>query len=243
MTMQKKFLIGCSGYYYPSWKNKFYPEKLSSSKWLQHYSSVFSTVELNGTFYRVPKLSDLKRQAGNTPDDFKFSVKMNRYVTHILRLKNASQQVKEFSDLVNQGLEGKLHKILLQMPPSFHCTEENLRVLQDAEIGPQNVIEFRHLSWWNEEAVKILREKKCTFCNVDFPGMATSFMHSTKDFYLRLHGNPVLFKSSYSEESLKSFYEQIPGKASPCAIYFNNTYYAAAYENAGFLKELTGQRQ
>jgi uncharacterized protein YecE (DUF72 family) len=240
MAVKNKSFIGCSGYYYPNWKNKFYPEKLSSSKWLQHYSSVFGSVELNGTFYRVPKVSDLKRQAGNTPEDFKFSVKMSRYVTHILRLKNASQQIKEFTEIVNEGLSGKLHKILFQMPPSFHFNEENAMALRDAGLGKQNVIEFRHTSWWNEETIKILREKKCTFCNVDFPGMDTNFMHSTKEFYLRLHGNPVLFKSSYSESELKRFYELVPENAWPRAVYFNNTYYGAAYENAALFMELAG---
>ncbi|MFL5764102.1 MAG: DUF72 domain-containing protein [Bacteroidia bacterium] len=242
MSREKKFLVGCSGYYYPNWKNKFYPPKLPSSKWLEFYSSVFNTVELNGTFYRVPKLTDLKRQSDNTPDDFRFSVKMNRYITHVLRLKNTNDRIRDFTALVNEGFEKKLHKILLQMPPSFHFNEENLMLLEDAEIGEQNVIEFRHPSWWNDKTLKVLKKKKCTFCNVDFPGMETSFLHSTKDFYLRLHGNPVLFKSSYDDETLKEFFGMIPEKMKSCSVYFNNTYFSGGYENAGYFRELTQQK-
>src|SRR4051812_29443427 len=117
---QNQVYIGCSGYYYPAWKNAFYPAKLPASKWLAHYSSVFNTVELNGTFYRLPKLSDLKRNSANTPEDFKFSVKMSRFVTHMSRLKQSRDTISDFIDLMLNGLGPKLHKILFQMPPSFH---------------------------------------------------------------------------------------------------------------------------
>ena len=239
MTRKKiQPLIGCSGYYYSNWKKGFYPEKCPPSKWLQHYSSIFNTVELNGTFYRMPRLSTLKKQAENTPDDFKFSVKMNKYVTHVLRLKETSPQITEFMELMEEGLGKKLHRVLVQMPPSFKFTEENVARLEEAPLGKKHVIEFRHTSWWNAETIKMLRRKKCTFCNVDFPGMETSFLHSGKEFYLRLHGNPVLFKSSYSDESLREFCQQVPAGSSPCAVYFNNTYYDAGYRNAERFREL-----
>ena len=71
--MDKSYHIGCSGYYYPYWKNKFYSKGLQPKKWLEYYSSVFNTVELNGTFYRIPKLTDLQKYESITPPDFKFS--------------------------------------------------------------------------------------------------------------------------------------------------------------------------
>ncbi len=235
-----KYYIGCSGFYYPSWKNKFYPEGLSSGKWLEHYSTVFNTVELNGTFYRLPKLADLKKNYGKTPVDFKFSVKMNKYVTHILRLKNAEPQISEFYDLISEGLDDKLHNILFQMPPSFKYTEENLELLQKIPEGPHSVIEFRNQSWWNnKDVVKVLKKRKCTFCNVDFPGLETDFVNTSKHFYLRLHGSPELFKSSYSDRELENFYEKMP-VCETYTIYFNNTYYEAGYKNALALKKIIG---
>src|ERR1700745_3357981 len=94
----KKYKIGCSGYYYPSWKGTFYPKELKPKDWLNHYSTVFNTVELNGTFYRTPKLADLKKYASVTPPDFTFSVKMNKYITHNLKLANSKQDISEFQD-------------------------------------------------------------------------------------------------------------------------------------------------
>jgi uncharacterized protein YecE (DUF72 family) len=122
----KHFFIGCSGYYYSSWKNVFYPKGLAPSKWLEHYSSIFNSVELNGTFYRVPFLSTLQKYYEQVPENFRFSVKASKYITHILRLKNSSEKVKEFSDLMFSGLGNKLENILFQLPPSFHYNDENI---------------------------------------------------------------------------------------------------------------------
>ena len=100
--------IGCSGYYYPNWRNKFYPQGLPPKNWLEYYSSVFNTIELNGTFYRTPKLTDLKKYADVTKDDFTFSVKMSKYITHIVKMKDCTENINEFQDLILNGLEGKL---------------------------------------------------------------------------------------------------------------------------------------
>src|SRR6478736_995397 len=98
--MNPHFHIGCSGYYYSYWKNRFYPQGIPSKNWLEYYSTIFNTVELNGTFYRTPKLSDLQKYASRTPDDFSFSVKMSRYITHMLKLNDCRQQVDDFLGLM-----------------------------------------------------------------------------------------------------------------------------------------------
>jgi uncharacterized protein YecE (DUF72 family) len=233
----KKIIVGCSGYYYPNWKGKFYPKDIPASRWLEHYASVFDTVELNGTFYKMPSLSGLKKNANATPEDFRFSVKMSRYVTHVLQLKNAQSAIKEFNGRVREGLGDKLHRILVQLPPSFQMNAENVDRLLGAGLGPVNAIEFRHISWWTPEIAGILKEIGCTFCNVDFPGMDTFFMYSNNELYLRMHGNPVLFKSSYDDKTLHLFRDEIP-KNIQGAVYFNNTYYAAGFENALRFMEL-----
>jgi uncharacterized protein YecE (DUF72 family) len=236
MKQNNRIFIGCSGYYYPQWKGILYPQKLPPSKWLEHYSSVFNTVELNGTFYRTPKLTDLKRQYSHTPDEFKFSVKMNKYITHTLKLKNSTPQIFEFQSLVKEALMGKLHKFLFQMPPSFHYSEENLElVCSTIPNGNQNVIELRHASWWNATVESAFKKNDYTFCNVDYPGLKTYFMNSSRDFYLRLHGSPELFKSPYTEQELEGYFKEFP-KANSITVYFNNTYYDAAYKNALYLK-------
>lgn len=231
--MKKNYLIGCSGYYYSNWKNKFYPEGLKPSDWLTYYSTVFNSVELNGTFYKTPKLSDLKRYANVTEDDFKFSVKMSKYITHILKLNDCKQIITDFQDLIKEGLKDKLTNFLFQLPPSYHYTKENLdKILTNISHHPHNVVEFRHISWWNEEVKQEFKNSGLTFCNVDLPGLASYFISSSPVFYLRLHGNPELFKSSYSSEKLKEFHEKIPLNSLQTMVYFNNTYYEAGYKNA-----------
>jgi uncharacterized protein YecE (DUF72 family) len=231
--MTKKFFIGCSGYYYPQWKNGFYPKGVAQKNWLQYYSSVFDTVELNGTFYRQPKPADLKKYYAVTPKEFKFSVKMSRYITHVMRLKESGKTIKDFQDLILDGLQDKLEHFLFQMPPSFHNNEENLEnILKNVPNDPHNVVELRHTSWWNKEVETEFKKANLTFCNVDFPGMKTYFIKTSPLFYLRLHGNPDLFKSSYSDEKLKIFYNDMPLRCKQYSVYFNNTYYDAGYKNA-----------
>jgi uncharacterized protein YecE (DUF72 family) len=231
--MKQTFRIGCSGYYYPSWKDTFYPAGMQPKNWLEYYSSVFNTVELNGTFYRTPKLANLQKYAAVTPDDFLFSVKMSKLFTHTSRLKDVKQDVLDLQTFLLEGLDGKLMHYLFQMPPSFQFSEENLeRILENVPHSPENVVELRHISWWNETVREAFRSMGITFCNVDFPGLASYFISTSPYVYLRLHGNPELFKSSYPEAALQGFYDQLPKEAERCSVYFNNTYYEAGYTNA-----------
>lgn len=237
--MSAAWHIGCSGYYYPYWKDLFYPEGLQPKHWLAFYNTVFNTVELNGTFYRVPKESDLKKYADATSPDFTFSVKVNKYITHNVKLKDTKKLIAEFQDLVYKGLGGKLSYFLFQMPPSFHFNEENLdRVIRNVPHKPISAIEFRHISWWNKHTKKALEAARITFCNIDYPGIDSYFMHTTDRFYLRLHGSPLLFQSPYSTYRLRNFYKKIPENMSSCHIYFNNTDRNAAYKDAQQLMKI-----
>lgn len=236
----KKYDIGCSGYYYSTWKNKFYPEGLQPKDWLKYYSTIFSTVELNGTFYHTPKLSDLQNYAAVTVADFTFAVKMSRYITHILRLKQSQQQIGDFQNLIQEGLGSKLSYFLFQLPPTFQYNEENLElVVNNIPNKKENIVEFRHISWWNADVKKVLTDAQLTFCNVDFPELASFFIHTSPVFYLRLHGNPELFKSSYTTPALESFYHELPTACAHYNIYFNNTFYEAGYKNALELMGIT----
>lgn len=240
--MDKTVYIGCSGYYYPAWKKGFYPAGIQPKQWLEYYSSVFNTVELNGTFYRTPQLSALKRYAAATPPEFRFSVKMSKFITHTGKLKDMRQDILTFQELIDEGLEDKRLYFLFQLPPSFHYTEENLeRILGNIPHKPENVIELRHASWWNETVEQVFRKAGLTFCNVDFPGLDTHLIQTSAYFYLRLHGNPVLFKSSYSTEDLEAFAARVPKDAKQAAVYFNNTYYDAGYTNARQIQQILNE--
>jgi uncharacterized protein YecE (DUF72 family) len=238
--MHEKYYIGCSGYYYPFWKNRFYPAGTQPKDWLKFYSSIFNTVELNGTFYKIPKLSDLKKYALTTPANFKFSVKMNKYITHNIKLKQSEEEIFNFQSLIREGLGTKLNYFLFQLPPSFHYNEENLeRIITNIPHKQESVIELRHASWWNSTVENVFRKAKLTFCNIDFPGLKTKFIHTTDVFYLRLHGNPELFRSPYSIDELNNFYKNFPAHSKQYTIYFNNTDGEAAYKNAVELMKIT----
>jgi uncharacterized protein YecE (DUF72 family) len=181
----------------------------------------------------------LKRYAEMTPKDFKFSVKMSKYITHNLKLKESKKDILAFQDLLQEGLQNKLQHYLFQLPPSYNYTEENLeKIITNIPHRSENVVELRHVSWWNKDVEKTFKKAKLTFCNVDFPGLKTYFIHTSDHFYLRLHGNPELFKSSYTNKELKKFKKEFPEKCKTRSIYFNNTYHEAAYENAQTLMKL-----
>lgn len=235
--------IGCSGFYYPQWKEKFYPGKTPRSEWLRYYSSVFNTVELNGTFYRKPKVADLKRYAQLTPAGFKFSAKASRYITHILRMKGTKEIIREFTQLLEDGLGEKFSHLLFQLPASFKYSKENLDAICENVPGQErSVIEFRDVSWWNLRTTARFRKEGYTFCNTDYPGLRPPLKRTSGSFYLRLHGVPELFKSSYSEKFLRSLVKKIPRRADPVFVYFNNTYFEAAFQNAMLLKEFAAEK-
>jgi uncharacterized protein YecE (DUF72 family) len=241
--MSPKFYIGCSGYYYPSWKGEFYPKEIPTSRWLGHYSTVFNSVELNGTFYRLPRLADLKRYAAMTPRNFRFAAKATRYITHVLKLKNAKPQIEELLHLFEDGLGTKFSKLLFQLPPSFHYSPENLdRISENVPAEQRTVIEFRDRSWWNKETEERFRNEHYNFCNVDFPGLQPPFVNTTKHFYMRFHGVPDLFKSPYTDAQLKNFYARFPDDNLTYHVYFNNTYYGHAWNNAVALMKLVEEK-
>lgn len=225
--------IGCSGYYYPQWKNNFYPTTVATGQWLEQYSSVFNSVELNATFYRQPKAADLQRNYKRTPDHFSFAVKMSRYISHVMRMKGAKNTILEFQKLISDNLQEKAKYFLFQFPANFKYSEENLQdIIQNIPHSENNVLEFRNIDWWNTNVYNAMQAANLTFCNIDFPGIDSYFVQTSKSFYMRLHGNPILFKSAYSTETLEKYYKLIPKGLNNYAIYFNNTYFNAAFENA-----------
>jgi len=237
-VVSKKVLIGCSGYYYSHWRNKFYPDSLSSARWLSYYSDIFNSVELNAPFYRLPQVSALKKYVVQTPADFQFAVKVHRQITHVQKLNECDKLIEDFFRRIQEGLGNKLGSILFQLPPSFICNEENFKRIEiNIPSDKRVVIEFRNESWWNEKVFELLTSKGISFCNTDYAGLHQTFTQTSENFYARLHGATQLFKSEYSESELEFFARNIP-RSNSISVYFNNTYYDAAYKNALTLKNL-----
>lgn len=240
--MQKENLyIGCSGFYNNDWKGSLYPEDAKSKDFLTLYSGAFNCVEINSTFYRKPTAKTLQKWADETPEDFRFFIKIPKTISHERRLEGCKTEIAEFCTYIQNHLQEKLSGFLYQFPPSFRNTPENIDViLNNLDSGHVNVIEFRHESWWRDEIFKLLKENHIIFSGVSFPGdLPEDVIITHADIlYYRLHGKPVLYKSEYSEEYITNLAEKIRNFKHQSFIFFNNTWGTAAISNSLYLKEL-----
>ncbi len=162
----------------------------------------------------------MQKQFEITPNDFKFSVKIHKSITHYQKLKDCRQQIIDFKELIKKGLRHKLGCYLFQFPPSFIFSNEHLElILNQIPDGEEHVIEFRHSSWWCDEVREALREKPLTFCNVDYPKLPAEIKNKSKLFYLRLHGTPDLFKTSYEDSRPTVLFSAYPNKRASLRIF------------------------
>ncbi len=232
--------IGTSGYSYQHWKEIFYPEDLPQNKWLEYYQNFFDTVELNNSFYRLPREIVFKNWAKRVKDNFTFAVKGSRFITHIKRLKEAGEPLNLLLSRISY-LGGKLGPILFQLPPSF---EKDIKRIEDfLELLPEKyryAFEFRNNSWFNEDCYRLLKKYNVAFCDSDLPELKTPM--ETADFvYIRRHGPGRLYGSSYSNQQLKDLSDKIRAylkSGDDVYVYFNNDFGGYAIENALFLKKL-----
>jgi uncharacterized protein YecE (DUF72 family) len=234
--------IGTSGFHYKHWKGPFYPEKLPSSRMLEHYIRHFDTVELNNTFYRLPDVSafDCWREA--VPKGFVFALKASRFITHNKKLKDPENAIDNFLPRAAH-LNERLGPVLFQLPPKWQVNRERLEAL--LAILPRDVrfaFEFRETSWMKAEINEILRHHNAAFCIYELAGYHTR-LEITADFtYVRLHGPDAgKYQGSYSQERLEEWARQIERWAKSLKaiyIYFDNDQHGYAAANALRLKQL-----
>jgi uncharacterized protein YecE (DUF72 family) len=240
--MEKENLyIGCSGFYNNDWKGSLYAEDAKSKDYLTLYSHEFNSVEINSTFYRKPTAKTLLKWATETPDDFRFFIKIPKVISHEQRLKDCKQEISEFCYHIKDHLKEKLSGFLYQFPPSFKNTQENTElILNNLDFNFLNVIEFRHESWWRDEIFSLLKDHNIVFSGVSFPGNLSEdvIINHPEILYYRLHGKPVLYKSEYSEEFLDLLAEKIKNSQQQAYIFFNNTWGTAAIKNSLYLKKI-----
>ena len=233
--------IGCSGFHYKHWKGSFYPEDLAQSKWLEYYCRYFSTLELNVTFYRFPRVSFLQTLHKKTPDNFRFAVKAPRLITHFKQFNNATEQLSDFYSTVRDGLEQKLGCVLFQMPPRFSYSEERLeKILNNLDNSFLNVVEFRHESWWQDDIYKQLKKKNITFCGMSHPTLPKDIVANTPLFYYRLHGEGQLYSSNYENSQLQTIVTNIKNhhQIEEAYIFFNNDINTYAVYNAQEMQKM-----
>jgi uncharacterized protein YecE (DUF72 family) len=236
-----KWYIGCSGFHYNDWKNIFYPEGLAQKNWFSFYCEHFNTLELNVTFYNFPKITMLKNWYAKSPEGFLFSVKAPRLITHYKKFTESKSLLADFYHTVGNGLQEKAGAMLFQLPASIVYSEEKLtQIVTCMDSQFQNVVEFRHASWWNAHVYKEFKKAKISFCNISHPDLKNIPVNTAPYFYFRFHGVPELYQSLYKKTELQIIVETIQGykNMKQAYIYFNNTAGGSAIQNAKEIQEL-----
>lgn len=237
--MGKEIKIGTSGWTYPHWKKVFYPVNWPKSRWLEYYVQHFDTIELNATFYRLPKPKTFENWNARTPDHFLWALKASKYITHTKRLKDPGEPLDRFYTAAS-GLKEKLGPILFQLPPSLPFDDREFgRFCQSLHRSRRHTLEVRHPSWISDRLFAILKNYNIAFCIADTAGRYPYHEVVTADFiYVRLHGSKKLYASEYSEGELQTWAEKIKAWGKDTYLYFDNDFSGYAVKNARRLKEI-----
>jgi uncharacterized protein YecE (DUF72 family) len=237
-----KIFIGTSGWHYTHWRGPFYPEKLPASKMLEFYAQRFHTVELNNTFYRLPRPNGLNNWRESTPREFRFAMKGSRFLTHMKKLKDPASGIERFFERADL-LQEKLGPIVFQLPPHWGADAERLDTFLKALPGRHRyAFELRDPTWHSAEIYAILRRHRAAFCIFEIAGFRSGF-ELTADFtYVRLHGPEGAYRGDYSEAALREWAGRIrewQHKLRAIYIYFDNDQAGYAPKNALELVKLT----
>lgn len=240
----KAVRIGCAGWAYREWRGPFYPEKLAQRKWLSHYADAFETVEVNSTFYGLPKPDAVKGWIEQTPPGFRFAVKASRYITHVKRLNSPEKYVERFLAAIEPlGQARKLEAILWQLPPSFHRNDERLDAALEAiraRAPGRHAVEFRHQSWFTADVHALLRAHDVALAIADDPEFPFQQRERTSSWtYVRFHRGGRGAQGGYSERELATWRRRIAAWRARTEVvaYFNNDAGAFAFDNARALRD------
>jgi uncharacterized protein YecE (DUF72 family) len=233
-----KIYVGTSGYAYKEWKGKFYPEKISPKEMLRFYSERLNTVEINNTFYRMPKESVLASWAEQVPGDFVFALKAPQVITHLKQLRNVSEETKYLFKTLSV-LDRKLGPVLFQFPKSFRADRPALEDFLALILGDMAcAFEFRSPSWLNDEILGLLRKKGSSLCIADSDENPAHEIIPTAPWgYLRLR------RSDYTDADLSQWLERILSeKWERAFVFFKHENEAGGAEMAMRFQELIDSR-
>jgi len=239
---QTRLWIGTSGWSYDHWRNLFYPEALPKKDWFAFFARHFRTVELNATFYRLFPETTFEKWASQAPEGFLYATKCWRVITHRKRLKNVRDEVNRC--LARAAILGEhLGPLLVQLPPGLHRDDELLRQFLDllntarTALKPslRIALEFRHASWFADETCALLTDANVALCLADMPGLDFPGVVTGDFVYVRFHGRPRRYRSSYGEKALREWRDRIRGLLNDgydVYAYFNNDFDAHAVNDA-----------
>jgi uncharacterized protein YecE (DUF72 family) len=196
--------VGTSGYSYKEWKGTFYPEKMRDPEMLAYYGKQFRTVEINNTFYRMPKPSVLEAWAAEVPPEFRFVIKASQRITHIQRLKDADDSVSYLLE-VTGVLKDRLGPLLFQLPPNLKKDVPRLQsFLARLPSSRRAAFEFRHVSWFDDEVFGLLRQHQAAFCIAEADNDLEVPFVATADWgYLRLR------QPDYDDAALNAWVKRV----------------------------------
>jgi uncharacterized protein YecE (DUF72 family) len=238
--------IGCSGWNYADWRGRVYPKGCPPSRGLEYDATLFDTVEVNSTFYRLARRDAVARWVEQVPEGFLFAVKGSRYITHMKRLTDMEQGVERFHERIEPLVQSpKMGPVLWQLPGNFQRDDERLANaidVLDASPLTHHTFEFRHPSWFHPDVYALLREHDVALAIGDDPRRPFQTDELTADFtFLRYHYGQRGRNGNYSERELDEQAERILGLAEhvDAFVYFNNDWCGYAPRNAqGMLKRL-----
>jgi uncharacterized protein YecE (DUF72 family) len=233
--------IGTSGWHYKHWHGCFYPSSFPAAKMLRWYAERFDTVEINNSFYCLPKPEALAAWCRETPANFCFAVKASRFITHNKKLLDPKETIRNFMSAI-RGLGKRLGPILFQLPPGWQLNLERLEsFLRALPRGRQHVFEFRNPMWNVQPVYDTLRRYNAAYCIYELAGFQSP-MEVTADFaYVRLHGPGNKYQGDYSHDQLKSWAGKIDEwrkSLRDVYIYFDNDQAGYAAKNAQELKAM-----
>jgi uncharacterized protein YecE (DUF72 family) len=235
--------IGTSGWHYKHWVGTFYPPRTPGSKMLAYYTEKFDTVELNNSFYHLPKEPSLEAWRDTTPAGFCFAAKGSRFLTHMKKLKDPEQGLSRFLDAI-EVLEHKLGPILFQLPPNWELDLERLaKFVSFLPREHRYAFEFRNATWSVPQTYDLLARHNIGYCIFHLAGVHSPIQVTADFTYVRLHGPGGKYQGSYSEADLGKWAKRIRTwrrELKTIYVYFDNDQAGYAAQNALRLKELVG---
>lgn len=239
--MSGVFRVGTSGWTYEHWRGLFYPPELPQREWFAYYTGVFDTVEVNSSFYHLPRPSTVERWYQLAPPGFLFAVKGSRYITHLKRLQGVEEALNRFFEICSLFRE-KLGPILFQFPPRMTFQRDVFAAFLELLEKEKHLyaFEFRNPSFFCDEVFEMLQKHNFCLCFADTPRYPYQEVLTASFVYLRLHGSQSLYTHCYSEEELQVWAEKIENWLTERDVYcyFDNDYQGYAISNALRLREL-----
>ena len=242
MAVRGRARVGCSGWMYKDWRGVVYPEKLPQRRWFEHYATLFDTVEINNTFYRLPPPATVEHCAEQAPPGFLYAVKLGQFGSHRMKLRDAASWLPNHLDRVER-LGPTMGPTLVQLPPRWRRDVERLD--EFLSVAPAHVrwaVELREPSWAHEEVYAVLRSHGAALCIHDL--LPDHPWELTTDWtYVRFHGPQALTRKywgRYGEKRLAPVAERLDrwlAEGRDVYAYFNNDYRGYAVRDASWLAE------